>query len=94
MGTKSRKAAYDKLPKLIDKFGKDQIIRCVERYSRYVQEERQKGFQTLRYKNESTFWNGGYMDYLDDNYKETQIEEQIIRRRAICYDTSQEKALI
>lgn len=94
MGTKSRKVAYEKLPRLIDKFGKDQIIRCVERYSRYVQEERQKGFQSLRYKNESTFWNSGYMDYLDGNYEEIQIEEPTIRRGVIYYDTSQEKALI
>ena len=90
-GTKSKKVAYAKLPKLIDEYGKEQLIRCIERYIQYVSEERANGFKTLKYKNESTFWNGGYLDYLDDNsdsstdaqyyYEEDPVTGEQIRKR-------------
>lgn len=67
-GTKTKAAAVKKLPKLIKDYGKEQLIRTIERYNKYVDEERRKGFKTLKYKNESTFWNGGFVDYLDDEY--------------------------
>ena len=67
-GTKTKAAAVKKLPKLIKDYGKEQLIRAIERYNKYVDEERRKGFKTLKYKNESTFWNGGFVDYLDDEY--------------------------
>ena len=75
-GTKSKKVAYLKLPKLIEEYGKEQLIRCIERYTQYVSEERANGFKTLQYKNESTFWNGGYLDYLDDNCSSQDTESQ------------------
>ena len=67
-GTKTKAAAIKKLPKLIKDYGKEQLIRAIERYNKYVDEERRKGFRTLKYKNESTFWNGGFVDYLDDEF--------------------------
>ena len=67
-GTKTKAVAIKKLPKLIKDYGKEQLIRAIERYNKYVDEERRKGFKTLKYKNESTFWNGGFVDYLDDEY--------------------------
>lgn len=67
-GTKSKKVADNKLPKLIKEYTKDQLIRAIERYNNYVESERKKGFATLKYKNESTWWNGGFIDYLDDEY--------------------------
>ena len=67
-GTKTKAVAVKKLPKLIKDYGKEQLIRAIERYNKYVDEERRKGFKTLKYKNESTFWNGGFIDYLDDEY--------------------------
>ena len=63
------------MPKLIKDYGKEQLIRAIERYNKYVEDERRKGFRTLKYKNESTFWNGGFVDYLDDEYG---MEEQSI----------------
>lgn len=74
-GTKTKAAAIKKLPKLIKDYGKEQLIRAIERYNKYVEDERRKGFRTLKYKNESTFWNGGFVDYLDDEYG---MEEQSI----------------
>ena len=67
-GTKTKAVAIKKLPKLIKDYGKEQLIRTIERYNSYVEKERKKGFKTLKYKNESTFWNGGFIDYLDDEY--------------------------
>lgn len=67
-GTKTKAVAVKKLPKLIKDYGKEQLIRAIERYNKYVDEERRKGFRTLKYKNESTFWNGGFVDYLDDEF--------------------------
>lgn len=72
LGTKSKKAADTKLPKLIKKHGKEELIRGIRRYREFVERERLNGFPTLSYKNESTWWNGGYMDYLDENYVEQQ----------------------
>jgi len=69
-GAKSKKVADLKLPSLIKKYGKEEMIRTIERYNKYVEQERKNGFKELKYKNESTFWNGGYIDYLDDNYAE------------------------
>ena len=72
LGTKTKSVADKKLPKLIKEYGKEQLIRTIERYNKYVEEERTKGFKTLKYKNESTWWNGGYMDYLDSEYDKKQ----------------------
>lgn len=66
-GTKTKAVADKKLPKLIKEYGKEQLIRTVERYNKFVLLQRATGFN-LHYKNESTFWNGGFMDYLDLNY--------------------------
>ena len=75
LGTKSKKTAELKLPKLIKEYGKEQLIRGIDRYRKFVATER-ISFPSLKYKNESTWWNGGYMDYLDENYMENQKEIQ------------------
>ena len=49
----------------------DEFERCIERYIKDVEEQRVNGFTTLRYKNGSTFFNSGYVDYLDENYQDT-----------------------
>lgn len=43
--------------------GFDEMSRAVERYKRYVD-----SIDYLHYQNGSTFFNGGYVDYLDANY--------------------------
>ena len=45
------------------KIGYEEMKRAVERYIRYVE-----GIDYLHYKNGSTFFNSGYIDYLDANY--------------------------
>jgi len=41
----------------------------IQRYLDYVS-ERRKEFSSLNYQNGSTFFNSGYVDYLDENYTE------------------------
>lgn len=48
----------------------EEFERCISRYVNYVKAERKKGFQELKYQNGSTFFNSGYIDYLDKNVKE------------------------
>ena len=45
----------------------EEFKRCINRYEDYVKEERKKGFKDLKYQNGSTFFNSGYVDYLDEN---------------------------
>lgn len=46
------------------KIGYDEMKRAIERYIQYV-----KGIGYLSYQNGSTFFNDGYVDYLDANYE-------------------------
>lgn len=78
-GRKTKAVRDKKLPGLIKKYGPEQMKRCVQRYVKYVEVVRTTGVDggspyQLQYKNEGTFWNSGYEDYLDDNYQE--IEEK------------------
>ena len=66
---KGRSDAMKKLPKLIEEYGYEQIARTIERYKQYVEQKRKESFKDLQYKNGSTFFNSGYVDYLDDNYE-------------------------
>jgi len=67
-GTKSKATADLKIPPLLKKYSKDELIRGIERYNKYVKAERKTGFKDLKFKNEKTYWNGGYVDYLDENF--------------------------
>ena len=49
----------------------EEFRRCIDRYIKDVEEQRRNGFSNLRYKNGSTFFNSGYIDYLDENYQDT-----------------------
>lgn len=80
---KGKKIAIKKIPKLLKEYGKEQIVRCIDRYIKYVDNQRKNGFSTLNYKDGSTFFNSGYMDYLDCNYQEdiiTKPKEEPKRR--------------
>jgi hypothetical protein len=72
---KGKQQAMKKIPKLIEKYGEDQIKRAVQRYIEYVEMRRETDFPDLKYKDGSTFFNGGYADYLDDNYVPYEPEE-------------------
>lgn len=55
--------------KEVNKLG-DEFERCIERYIKHVDVRRKTGFPELKYQNGSTFFNSGYVDYLDKNYEE------------------------
>ncbi|WP_343004178.1 hypothetical protein [Clostridium sp. 2218st1_F5_2218SCRN_220325] len=76
---KGKAKAYKKLPKLIKKYGYEQVKRCVERYSLEVKETDKQYI-----KHGDTFFNGAYIDYLDNNYIEP-IKEQ---NRIIDFEAS------
>ena len=55
--------------KQIYKLG-DEFKRCITRYIAYVEHRRKTDFPELKYQNGLTFYNKGYVDYLDENYQE------------------------
>ena len=65
---KGKAAAIKKIPKLIEHYSYEQLIRCIERYELGLQKETWRKPQ-----NGSTFFNSGYVDYLDENYQEVEI---------------------
>lgn len=67
---KGKSKAIKKMPLLIKKYGIEQMQRCIQRYVKYVEDRRNTDFPELKYQNGSTFFNGTYVDYLDENWKE------------------------
>ncbi len=51
------------------KVGREQMIRCIERYIHDHDELKRSGKFCPEWKNGSTFFNSGYVDYLDENYE-------------------------
>jgi hypothetical protein len=49
----------------------EEFKRVIKRYDRYV-----KSNEWLKYQNGSTFWNGGYIDYLDEVWEEPKQQQQ------------------
>lgn len=63
---KGKQGAYKKIPKLLEKYSLEELRRSVERYLKEVEGKNKQYIQ-----HGSTFFNGGYVDYLDENFKET-----------------------
>lgn len=73
---KGKQAASKAIAKILKDISKDELLRTIERYKKDVDHQRKNGFGALQYKNGSTFFNGGYVDYLDSNYQELQDKPQ------------------
>lgn len=69
--------AIKKLPALIKEYGQEQLLRCIERYSKEI-EGRDKQFIC----NGDTFFNGRFMDYLDSNFLELEPKQQKIKKES------------
>jgi hypothetical protein len=54
---------------LLKEHGYDELEKAINRYKRYVEGQR-KTFPDLEYQNGKTFFYGGYLDYMDENYVE------------------------
>lgn len=62
--------------------GYEEMARAIKRYVNYVD-----NIDYLHYQNGSTFFNSGYVDYLDDNYTEAKSDKkQSFDQRAYDYD--------
>ena len=70
---KGKATAIKKLPKLIKEHGYEKIKQSVERYALEC-----KGKDKQYIKHGSTFFNGGYMDYLDENIAEANENEYVV----------------
>lgn len=70
-GRKVKSTRDKKLPKILKKHSEEEITRSINRYTKEV-----KGSDQQFILNESTFWNGRYIDYLDDNYEDAKGNEQ------------------
>lgn len=66
-GRKSKSTRDKKLPKIIKEYGQEEILKCVTRYKKSVE-----GKSINYILNESTFWNGRYIDYLTENFEEVK----------------------
>ena len=51
---------------------REEFTRCIQRYKKWVESERKDNFEDLQYQHGSTFFNSGYIDYLDENVKEEE----------------------
>lgn len=75
---KGKKTAESKIPKLIKQYGYEQIKRTVERY---IDEVQVKGIEMQYIKQGDTFFNSGYFDYLDENYKQDIVIDMQKQRK-------------
>lgn len=62
---KGKQEAYKKILKLLEEYSLEELRRSVKRYSKEVEGKNKQYIQ-----HGSTFFNGGYVDYLDENFKE------------------------
>lgn len=79
---KGKADSIKKIPKILKTVSKEKLIQAIERYKTDVEKQRNNGFKTLNYANGSTFFNGRYMDYLED----TEVNEQTPTYKAINDD--------
>ena len=61
---KGKAVAIKKIPKIIKEIGEEQLIRCIERYK---SEFKNNDYTFMKHGN--TFFNGAYIDYIDENYQ-------------------------
>ena len=70
---KKKTSAYKKIPKLLEEYGFEQIERCIKRYVDDIEKMHiEKKYILLG----STFFNGRFEDYLDDNYTDSKEEKK------------------
>ena len=71
-GKKIKSVRDKKLPKILKEYSIEEIERCINRYA-----EECKGRDKKFILNESTFWNGRYVDYLDENFEENHNDTEV-----------------
>ncbi|MDV3426699.1 MAG: hypothetical protein LIR50_05850 [Bacillota bacterium] len=66
---KGKADSIKKIPKILKKYSKEQLIKCIENYKKDIQ-----GKDKQYILNGSTFFNGRYMDYLEDVKEKIQAK--------------------
>ena len=56
--------------------GEEQMLRAIQRYVDEHNTKERSGAFTPNWKNGSTFFNSGYIDYLDENYRPAPVESK------------------
>lgn len=90
---KGKVRAMKKIPKLLEDYGFEKLEKCISRYKAEVETERVNGFRNKSYQNGDTFFNGTYVDYLDENYldkytpnyNQDDIEKENVKIEKIGY---------
>ena len=77
-GKKIKSVRDNKLPKVLKEYSIEEIERCITRYA-----EECKGKDKQFILNESTFWNGRYVDYLDENFEEITKSKEVKEEKTI-----------
>ena len=67
---KGKGQVSDTKKKVLQKVGYEQIKRCVKRYTEYLKQSGKEQYTM----HGSTFFNSGYVDYLDENYKQESVD--------------------
>lgn len=62
---KGKASVSAKTKKALFKLGKEKVLQAIERYKEYVASEHERGFD-LQYKHGSSFFNSGYLDYIEE----------------------------
>lgn len=71
-----KKSVAKKSKDEIEKIGLPRMEIALQKYLEYVQSQRDRGFP-LQYKNGSTFFNSGYLDFLPDEEPEIEVETTV-----------------
>lgn len=72
LGKKTKATRNKVVPKLLKKYSVEELTRVLDRYASEC-----KGKEKRYILNESTFWNGRYMDYLDENYEDNVNSKKV-----------------
>lgn len=70
---KGKTKSFGYISKILNKYSKEELIRAVERYALEV-----KNYDKQFILHGSTFFNGRYEDYLDDNYSQSSNQDKNI----------------
>lgn len=71
---KGKSAVTKKSKEALYKMGLEHISKIIDRYKAEIEKQRSRGFD-LQYQHGSTFFNGRYLDYAEDELLEASVED-------------------
>ena len=73
--------------KVLAGIGVEELTRCIDRYMDYIHREHKEKY----IMNGSTFFNSGYVDYLDKNYEDARLKENVFAEKIVEPELSDEE---